>query len=555
MRKLSLFLAFTLCLLCCQPILAAGGSLTLSPGYYDSLNDALVISGVVNDEIGNIPMTLKVEAPDGKLWGMEETTAMEKNGAVTFTFPAVYFGAAAASGAYTITVGSMYTAVVTAIYNYSGADLMLSAMQNVNKAISGEITIASALSNSVLAVDTQGYNALGTKAKGQFDTLLKTKTYTLPADVLTEANAAEVKKQIKQFRTDFDEIMSICKFINIQSSADLASWLTAYKASYALDTDDTATSGIDESKIYGYLDHVSASAKLLARITGLTKLPNSTADLKAQLYEMALLTNIEVRGTAVVKKIFEDFAALFPTTKGQYDAAYTTVTGKHYATYADAAKAYDNAVPDTPGQIVSPGPNNSTNWGTASGSGSGQYTPAAETSRLPFGDLDSVSWAQEAIKKLYEKRVISGTDTGDFLPNHNVKRCEFLKMILLARNISIRTDISSKMLDISADSWYADYVATAEALGIITGDTDGCFRPDSYITRQDMVVMLSRAGGISEGGSVTFADEAGIADYAKAAVSYYAEKGVVSGMGDNRFEPQQLSTRAQAAQLIYNAIQ
>ena len=48
-----------------------------------------------------------------------------------------------------------------------------------------------------------------------------------------------------------------------------------------------------------------------------------------------------------------------------------------------------------------------------------------------------------------------------------------------------------------------------------------------------------------------FADDDQILDYAKDAVYTLAAKGIISGMGENRFEPQAFATRAQAARILH----
>lgn len=558
MRKISLFMAFVLSLFCCVPTVTADASITVSETYYDNIKDALVISGVVNDEIGNIPMTLKV-MKDGAVWGAAETTATEQNGVVAFEFEPLYFNILSASGDYIIYVGSMYSdEVFSDTYYYNGADTMLLPMQNVTAALKGTESTAGVLkaNNDVLQLDMAAYEALSPNGQKAFDTLLKQKSYTLPTDTLTAENATTVKEAVKQLRSDVDEILSICTFLDIQSAEELSAWLNSYGASYALDVDDAATADIDESKIYAYFEEVMANEKFLSRIA-LAAVPKNKAELKSLIYEMALLTGIEVKSAVVVKNIFNDFATLFPTTVGKNDAAYSKLAGKHYATYVAAADAYDKAAKSgssSSGSSVSTGGGGGggSSWGSSSSNKSSSVTTVTEAK--PFSDLDSVAWAQEAIAALKQRNIVSGNSNGNFAPNNYVTRSEFLKMILLSQNITINKNLASGFNDVNADSWYAPYVATAEAWGIVKGDESGCFNPDAHITRQDMIVMLYRAEGLSEGGSYVFDDAADIADYAKAAVSHYADRNIVSGMGGNRFEPLQLSTRAQAAQVIYNTI-
>ena len=52
-----------------------------------------------------------------------------------------------------------------------------------------------------------------------------------------------------------------------------------------------------------------------------------------------------------------------------------------------------------------------------------------------------------------------------------------------------------------------------------------------------------------------FADNDEISDYAREAVSALAGSGIIDGVGDNTFAPNQTATRAQTAKLIWKLLQ
>lgn len=557
MKKISLLLCFILCLASFHTVLATDYNIQLSADYYDDRTDALVISGVLPNAIGNVPMSLMVSY-SGAVTGAAQTVAVETDGSVSFTFPPVYFSSSAPSGEYTVSVGTLYSdSVVTDTFQYCGADRMYTAMQQVLGVKNGITSFDAVFANynDALQIDTAAYTSL-TTSKESFKTLMSTKTYTLPSGVNSEADSTKVKETVKTFRDDVSEAISICEFMQIQTFAAFEAWVNKYADDYQLDTDVLATQNVDESLIYNsYLLPVMEDQRFLSRISEMP-LPENRAALKSRIYEMALLTNIEVKSAVVIKNIFEKFAALFPTTQPQKDAAYSKLATNRYLTYLAAAEAYDIAaqpasVPGVPGVG---GGGGGANWGNTANSRPQSITNAIEKNTEAFHDLANAQWATEAITALYEKKIVSGDGSGKFLPQNHITRSEFLKMILLSCGITVDASLESGFSDVSASSWYASYVATAKQLGIIQGGEDGRFLPEANITRQDMIVMLYRAEKHQNSGSFRFADQEAISDYAKDAVSYYAEKGIVSGMGDNRFEPTQLSTRAQAAQLIYNVI-
>lgn len=198
--------------------------------------------------------------------------------------------------------------------------------------------------------------------------------------------------------------------------------------------------------------------------------------------------------------------------------------------------------------------------GGFSGGGAPQATPAptaapqpttAPASGHPFEDMAESLWAEEAIEYLYKEGIINGRSEKHFAPNETVKRAELVKMIVEALDVS-ETAETVEFADVS-DEWFAPYIKNAAAAGIIKGD-GGIFKPDNAITREDAALIIFRALGIENGGEIAFSDAENISDYAKDAVAAMAEKGYINGMGDGSFAPKNTLTRAQAAQLIYNAI-
>ena len=106
--------------------------------------------------------------------------------------------------------------------------------------------------------------------------------------------------------------------------------------------------------------------------------------------------------------------------------------------------------------------------------------------------------------------------------------------------------------------WAATYVDFLYDAGITTGYSDGTFRPNANISRQQFAVMLFRYLGLdgSQYESVTlpFADTASIGDYALTAVKALYTEGIINGStgADGRlyFNPGSSLTRAQAAAMI-----
>ncbi|NCB29224.1 MAG: S-layer homology domain-containing protein [Clostridia bacterium] len=111
---------------------------------------------------------------------------------------------------------------------------------------------------------------------------------------------------------------------------------------------------------------------------------------------------------------------------------------------------------------------------------------------------------------------------------------------------------------LTGDSPFTDTADEAvrrmQVLGVVTGVTDTTFAPDAPITRQEAATMLYRMTNsvalptsyADQRASYAFADDESIADWAKEAVTFCYRGGVMSGVGQNRFDPASNYTVEQA---------
>ena len=99
--------------------------------------------------------------------------------------------------------------------------------------------------------------------------------------------------------------------------------------------------------------------------------------------------------------------------------------------------------------------------------------------------------------------------------------------------------------------WAREYVDTAAAAGWVAGVGNGLFAPDDALTRGMFVTMLARLAGVNQADypDSRFADVEASAWYAPS-VSWAASKGIVSGVGDGKFEPNRNITRQEMAVIM-----
>ena len=109
---------------------------------------------------------------------------------------------------------------------------------------------------------------------------------------------------------------------------------------------------------------------------------------------------------------------------------------------------------------------------------------------------------------------------------------------------------SGSFRDVTSTHWAFDSVERAAELGLVTGYSDGTFRPDTPVTRAQFVLMLWRmCGKPAAAKAASFADAS--ASWYQDALSWAVEKGYVNGLSDTRFGPDAPITRQQAMAILF----
>ena len=175
----------------------------------------------------------------------------------------------------------------------------------------------------------------------------------------------------------------------------------------------------------------------------------------------------------------------------------------------------------------------------------------------PFDDIADIPWAADAITQLSYRGVLNGKSERLFMPNDNVTREEFAKIITVAFKLNL-VNTECPFGDVDENNWAYPYIRSAYKAGIIKGVSDTEFGYGQNITREDLCVMINRMLTVGEltlpqvdGG--VFGDDGEISDYAKESVYYLERAGIILGDGTN-FNPKANATRAEAAKIVYLAL-
>lgn len=143
---------------------------------------------------------------------------------------------------------------------------------------------------------------------------------------------------------------------------------------------------------------------------------------------------------------------------------------------------------------------------------------------------------------------MTGYENGTFGTENAVTRAQVAQIFFnLLKDKDVR--ITVNFADVASNAWYAKAVNTLGSLGIVSGVGDNCFDPNRAITRAEFTAIAARFAKANETGSVRFSDVPVNAWYYNAvltAVNY----GWITGVGDNRFAPSEQITRAEAATIV-----
>ncbi len=198
-------------------------------------------------------------------------------------------------------------------------------------------------------------------------------------------------------------------------------------------------------------------------------------------------------------------------------------------------------------------------------------------------------WAEDTIKTLADKGIVDGVTNTQFMPDGDVTRAQYLKMIMEATGMETTPYREGECLEVKAGTWYAPYVQKALDCGLIpesmiagfkqsveyTVDENGtateskvvysgAFNGDLTINREEMAVLTeyvyqyTRTVLTNDTVNVSkvkdFADNDRISDWAQTSIKLSVAHGFIEGTDNNMFAPKEKATRAQAATIIKRVI-
>ena len=178
------------------------------------------------------------------------------------------------------------------------------------------------------------------------------------------------------------------------------------------------------------------------------------------------------------------------------------------------------------------------------------YIPAASDSKFPFKDVSRSDAFYDAVKYLYENDIMNGASKTEFSPNAELTR-GMVVTILYRMEGEPATKNSGTFSDVKTGRYYSEAVEWAAENSIVNGFTDGSFKPERAVTREQLASILCRYARFS--GITTY--EAKLP--ANASVSSWAAKNVAWAYAEGILNAVQTAAaaknanRAEVAMAIY----
>lgn len=157
-----------------------------------------------------------------------------------------------------------------------------------------------------------------------------------------------------------------------------------------------------------------------------------------------------------------------------------------------------------------------------------------------FNDMAD-HWAKDAVEFASSRELFNGVGNDAFGPDRSMTRG--MVSTVLARLAGADTA--------GGETWYTKGTAWAVENGISDGTA-----PEQPVTREQLAAMLYRyAGSPAVSGELGFDDADSISAWARDAVRWCVDNGILNGVGGNRMTPQDLARRGQVAAMLMRFLQ
>jgi len=184
---------------------------------------------------------------------------------------------------------------------------------------------------------------------------------------------------------------------------------------------------------------------------------------------------------------------------------------------------------------------------------------------VSFSDIRGMS-CRTAVEALAARGIIDGMTDTEYVPGETMSRAQYAAIIVRALGLTPDAAGSERFKDVPAGSWFAPYVGTAYAYGIVDGRSEDSFDPSGTINRQEAAVMTARAAALCGWDTAMdatgvrrylaeFGDYTSVSTWAREAMAFCFKSGILDADEfDLDILPKQAILRGEVALMVYRLL-
>lgn len=176
-----------------------------------------------------------------------------------------------------------------------------------------------------------------------------------------------------------------------------------------------------------------------------------------------------------------------------------------------------------------------------------------------FSDVMDYAWYVSAVDYVAVHGIMSGNTNGTFAPEKALTRAELVTLLWSKEGKpEAASDVSFN--DVADSDWFAAKVKWAAAAGIVSGYTDGSFKPNKQVSRQELAQMIFAYAkyknvDVSASGSLAgFSDSNAAGGWARPALQWAVGAGILSG-SNGRLMPTSSAKRCEVASMFMRFVE
>ena len=176
---------------------------------------------------------------------------------------------------------------------------------------------------------------------------------------------------------------------------------------------------------------------------------------------------------------------------------------------------------------------------------------AAETTTHTFAGEQPSSWAKDQVGLAIDAGIVPQALQSRY--TDTATRADFCALVVALLEKYLGWELTAEETFTDTDDINVRKAAT---LGIVQGVGNGAFNPNGELTREQAATMLERTYRASlrylqGSGTSSFADSASVSSWAADAVAKMENSGIMTGVGNNRFDPKGAYSREQSIMTMY----